>query len=386
MDMKNHYENMVKFLKNSLIFQMSLGSKELFHSNVWAWLIEQDNEFIKVFFPEFNISEYNILGVSRECCHRDIIIWLQKKGYDKKREKYYLVIENKIKSLQYYEQLEEYTKNLWENKPLLGVFTGIENVLEKDIIEIDNEHNNVNLTWKYVSYNQISKDILDIAQKSTNDVIKENLAKINEYCKVIDCINYLLQYDLENNKNKINYSCVTYKDKCNKSHEYLIELRIKDIFIKLKGSQILCSLKQNIENKVIVPKNYILEFSQSFHNGKATIDVRYTNWKNNDGDYFAIGIQLEDCQYRLIAESEKGEKLFHELSDIGWFDKNYDGKIKEDKIFGNATSMSKQFCKYGNNFFYQYYNIYDWQYDKVIEQIKEDLKKASKVIEKVNKL
>lgn len=25
-----------EFLKNSLLFQMSLGSKELYHSNVWA--------------------------------------------------------------------------------------------------------------------------------------------------------------------------------------------------------------------------------------------------------------------------------------------------------------------------------------------------------------
>ena len=39
------------FLKNSLMYQMSLGSKELFHSNVWGWLLENDKSFIKVFYP-----------------------------------------------------------------------------------------------------------------------------------------------------------------------------------------------------------------------------------------------------------------------------------------------------------------------------------------------
>lgn len=74
-------------LKESLLFQMSLGSKELYHSNVWAWLIDNDHNFIKVFFPDFQQNIFNVLGVSRECRHRDIIIWLQKNGYTDKKEK-----------------------------------------------------------------------------------------------------------------------------------------------------------------------------------------------------------------------------------------------------------------------------------------------------------
>ena len=36
-------------LKKNPILHMSLGSKELFHSNFWAWLFEIDKEFVKVF-------------------------------------------------------------------------------------------------------------------------------------------------------------------------------------------------------------------------------------------------------------------------------------------------------------------------------------------------
>ena len=129
---KNKYLESVQFLSDSLIFQMSLGSKELFHSNVWAWLIGQDREFIKVFFTDFDEKMYRFISVERETCNRDVIIWLQKQGYTNKDEKYYLVIENKIKSLPTKEQLENYTENIDGNKCLQGVFTGIKNTLERD--------------------------------------------------------------------------------------------------------------------------------------------------------------------------------------------------------------------------------------------------------------
>lgn len=48
-----------EFLSKSLLYQMSLGSKELYHSNVWAWLIENDTSFIKVFFQ--GLMKMNIL-------------------------------------------------------------------------------------------------------------------------------------------------------------------------------------------------------------------------------------------------------------------------------------------------------------------------------------
>ena len=47
------------FLKNSLIFQMSLGSKELFHSNVWAWLMKKEPQIINVFF-DIDLTKYEI--------------------------------------------------------------------------------------------------------------------------------------------------------------------------------------------------------------------------------------------------------------------------------------------------------------------------------------
>ena len=40
----------IEELHQSPIYAMSLCSKELFHSNFWAWLMEQDERFIELFF------------------------------------------------------------------------------------------------------------------------------------------------------------------------------------------------------------------------------------------------------------------------------------------------------------------------------------------------
>lgn len=45
--MKN---NKIDSIKNNPLFVMSLHSKELFHSNFWAWLFERNHEYVKIFF------------------------------------------------------------------------------------------------------------------------------------------------------------------------------------------------------------------------------------------------------------------------------------------------------------------------------------------------
>ena len=58
-------------IKSNPVFAMSLSSKELFHSNFWAWLFERNIAYAKVFFS--GIKE--IKRVEREKNHRDVTIW-----------------------------------------------------------------------------------------------------------------------------------------------------------------------------------------------------------------------------------------------------------------------------------------------------------------------
>ncbi|MCM1533207.1 MAG: PD-(D/E)XK nuclease family protein [Corallococcus sp.] len=125
-------QEQLNYLKNSLMYQMSLGSKELYHSNVWAWLLEKDREYIKAFF-NIDLTEFdNKFEVRRELAHRDITIWLHKKGYPDNQGKCYLVIENKIKSLPTKEQLQDYTEDLGNNELFAATYTGIRSVLNSE--------------------------------------------------------------------------------------------------------------------------------------------------------------------------------------------------------------------------------------------------------------
>lgn len=45
-------EQIVEKLNSNPVFAMSLHSKELFHSNFWAWLFGHNVEYAKIFFPD----------------------------------------------------------------------------------------------------------------------------------------------------------------------------------------------------------------------------------------------------------------------------------------------------------------------------------------------
>ena len=44
--------NQIEKLKASPVFALTLGAKELCHSNFWKWLIDKDKNFAKIFFNE----------------------------------------------------------------------------------------------------------------------------------------------------------------------------------------------------------------------------------------------------------------------------------------------------------------------------------------------
>lgn len=52
--MSDTIKNLLENLESNPIFRMSLTSKELFHSNFWAWMIEAYPETLKVFYPDYD--------------------------------------------------------------------------------------------------------------------------------------------------------------------------------------------------------------------------------------------------------------------------------------------------------------------------------------------
>lgn len=340
------YNEAVEYLRNSLIYQMSLGSKELFHSNVWWWLIENDKNFIRSFIPNFEPSKYHnseYIWAKREERNRDILIWLEEDN----GKKSHLVIENKIKTLPTTEQLKDYTMNLGENAFIGGVLTGIGDCL-LDSSEL-NGINGVIGKWSYVSYKEIANRILEIALISTSDSIIGHIEQIKEYCNIINCLNLILEENLNKNKNALSFDC---------DYDSLNNLRIADIFKKHKGSHFLNYIKaHNEELEAMKPNGYNLIICQSFNNGKTTLDIRFSNWVDGNTPYNLLGVQIEGDQFRIVAEKNahpeniNSDLIYNELKDC-WFDDSYD-KNSNRFIFGNKSTMKphngKKYDTYNTN-------------------------------------
>ena len=90
--------DLIKELKNSPIFNMSLSGKELFHSNFLAWIGIAYPKVFKSFWS--NTPDQELGPVDREKGNIDLSFKIGRKPY---------YIENKVKSQPYEAQLEKYT-------------------------------------------------------------------------------------------------------------------------------------------------------------------------------------------------------------------------------------------------------------------------------------
>lgn len=114
---KGSIRDNVDFLNQSPFFNVSLGSKELFHSNLIAWLgniKDMQANLTRVMRRVFDLShvEGDIILIEREKRNIDLTL-----HFDSEQQ---ILIEVKVKSLPDLKQLEKYTeKNQLVGKPML---------------------------------------------------------------------------------------------------------------------------------------------------------------------------------------------------------------------------------------------------------------------------
>ena len=121
------YTDAIKTLKDSPMFNLSLSSKELFHSNFlyWIWMINTNcfKGIIEALLGESNLNWGNDWVVSREYKNFDLCV-KDRSNEDlenddsqgsAKKPKIYFVLENKVKSIPYKAQLDKYVKKVKEH-------------------------------------------------------------------------------------------------------------------------------------------------------------------------------------------------------------------------------------------------------------------------------
>lgn len=359
--MMNHF---FQYLKESPMFHFSLHAKELFHSNFLAWL-GSDEELRPVFKAvmmglgidkAFIESWGDNFEVLREKDNIDLVVKApdgvrNAKLSDAKEQivhgKWYVVIENKVKSVPTDEQLKRYAKKCDEKTlKLLLVISG-------DSRELDNG-------WRRVNYTQVVGALKESVDKVTDPYKK---AIISDYIGMVESLVGII----ESQNISINSKYLLQPSK------ELDELRISDLVDKWRAAQIACMIFEKTG----------LNCTAGYTNKQSLIEA-YTECNG-----VTVGVQIQGSQYRHciigdiretnIVDTSKGflketRKEFREM-----MRSLYPNVFNDKSVRGEGN---KTYCAYGNKtdntiFWYQYVVIKD---DATIGQIMECLASDMKMI------
>ena len=269
-------DTFVETLQNNPIFQLSLSSKELFHSNFLAWLAEDKNTrgiFSKLMQVWLNDTDWKFndkeMVVKREYNHFDFCI-CEKYTFNKSvvTGRVNAVLENKFKSIAYKSQLQNYkdkTKTLneevyknkfkveneqqgitkarlprnWRNNVEITdtkyiLLTLAENFLDKEAIK--------GLGWTIITYSEYSKTLRDNLKLITNNFYREI---IEHYCDFIDIFSIHVNECLNNINITDNWDVLNRTDFTN--------IRCNDIWQKLVMHKCAFELEKKLKKNFSMP-------------------------------------------------------------------------------------------------------------------------------------
>lgn len=324
--------------KKSLICTLSLSSKELFHSNMIGWLLENNIEFSKKFFNSENLLK--VEKVSREKYNFDLLVTLKFAGSEKS-----YVIENKVKSLPDVVQIKSYQEKAQKQK-IAADFILLSLVpASSDFIS---SLSNV----RCVNYEEILAMIasLTILDSYTHAILKDyqlllqSLIRIKSFAE-IKSTNEKIAIDIDNER-------------------ALQEIRLFDVAQKIRFS----SLGAHIDGKLqtMIPAEFPkikanTEVGLTRSLGLISYKFRFYDTKLNRD--LLIGVQIQGEHYRLFVEAPDGSDVL----DVAKM-------LKQEGLWLNPMKESKMsILKFGKCFKYSYSSIKGITVEAIIERVSEDV-------------
>ena len=272
-----NFNDEVDTLKNSSMFYMSLGSKELFHSNFLHWLsIINFDVFLKIMHGLSYVDKFwwedrykpnsNNIEVRREFHNFDLSIYIKvDKKCHRNGEPYdvwlpVLILENKMKSLAYQDQLDgylgkvyeewhDYYKSDIENNWDATKVSFIVLSLVTPSLNGDSQYGKIKCDWFLKNYEELSIILLG----QVKSIVKEfDKSIIEDYCSFVKAL-----FDIANNDWKIDPAnsyiskvCPRYSndEDVKQKVKQLEELRIYDIREKIVYDQLINLLQKELVN------------------------------------------------------------------------------------------------------------------------------------------
>jgi len=337
------------YLENSPLFNLSLGSKELFHSNFIAWLWKQYPEqlydIFKDMLPNAAKSKKSISAIFREKQNIDLYV-----EYD---DNYRVVIENKVKSLPNESQLKEYSNKFKDKQKTDFVLLSL--TRPSFFTDGKDSHAIDGAIWNFMSYEKLSDGMnrLEslIPKEYHRELWKDYSLFISTLSKLADECRIIWKKDFFSNFSELN------------------KLRIHDLIDKLKYEELAEDVKNEINSLdnlksnfsivnlpwVEMPKNAV-RIASGMTRSVGLFDLKYAvkgaDKKNGSA---VIGVQLQGEHLRLffeiIGKDNHAENIANELYDKGlWFNfKDFPGLDKIDEY----PLKNKRFNTFGNSFYYR---------------------------------
>jgi len=351
---------MVKRLKDSPIFSMSLGSKELFHSNFLAWLTENyPSEMADLFTDLINQSKpsepilpYKVekgVRVKREERNIDLAI-----TFDGDRR---IIIENKVKSVPYPEQLDEYYEKTEKKHNAKKEYTNtyILLTINQPTFNLDRCP-----SWLVLTYKELAGKLKKL--KLTENPYYEALLK--DYIQLIESLDKtmdLFRFDddltkafLLGEKDTAILKDLRLYDMVAKYRASQVEERIRRIFSD-EGIEIYSGDKAHISERNLKGS---LGAHHGFSRGKAFVGF---NCIYSNSPKVALGILVENnrlCWAVEMGTEDKCKGNYQKLVvDACLWTKNSFGiqEVGKEELYSSAPDplSDKEYRKYGG-FLYDY--------------------------------
>ena len=347
-------ENAYDYLNSSPMFKFSLSSKELFHSNFIEWLSNVDPErFKKMIEAMAGIKSYNwpdVWRVKREYKNFDVCIV----GYDKNKDnndpsiddskdfRILFIIENKVKSIPYQEQLVKYTNKAVN---IIGDVHYILLSLAKHFPgktgrttkwKLDN-----GTEWRICHYDAY-KQLIETFYLKDKSIDAKTRLYIEDYCGLVNSLVVLSEEWFKNDwkgKDKFLYYSLSGKRRVFSYHYNKVRrLRIHDLYQKLKFSYLCTRLYEDVKKQyggyTVFASNQGGLFKDNDQEGWGTdkkyICVNYTYMhgeplleinlhpecpEGKDEIYYAIQIQGDAYEHGIQVKGRKSGKVWEELTD-----------------------------------------------------------------------
>ncbi len=389
-----------KRLKSNPIYALSLGSRELFHSNFLGWLFEQYPPMIGAIYDGPVSGK---VTTERETSNLDLIV-----EFGEPDERQFLVVEVKVKDAPRLDQLRDYDEKI-QKAIKAGTYIGKLHKVLLSLVPAPEQlkckaESNVDDGWRCVYFASVSRRIMDIA--SEHPIEPDHKSIIIAYAQLCRDLSDLLDRAIAEDAQEDKYSFLVADKEADIKSVYSVtkNLRFSQTIDKYRASELCEAIKarvaevkfheklEDLELKsgygLDLKSGYGLDGNRPSAGVSLILNLDQQKFPRSKVDMIDMGVHIQGSQYRrvlsfgrfVVPSREEGkdsaamEKFIVATDQWNWmFGSQLNGKnlesigaegaipqsgfFKDSLQIPTSQQKNKLLCSYAPKHIYQYTNI-----------------------------